>query len=84
MGAIASSARSVVTQARFPDPGENLSRVPEQVGRPLINLAAHEPVEILEADADRPLVERSGGADSLACRDSSRTDVLPQSRCLGR
>ena len=44
------------------DPGKNLGRVAEQIGCPLVGLAAHEPVEVLEAHADRPLIERSGRA----------------------
>ena len=34
----------------------------EQIGRPLVGLAAHEPVEILEAHSRRPLVVRPGDA----------------------
>ena len=44
------------------DPWKYLGRVAKQVGRPLVCLAAHEPVEIFEPHADRPLVKWSGRA----------------------
>src|SRR6185369_17258124 len=44
------------------DPWKYLGRVAKQVGCPLVGLAAHESVEVLEAHADRPLVEWSGRA----------------------
>ena len=44
------------------DPRKDLGVIAEQVGRPLVGLAAHEAVEVLEAHADRPLVERPGHA----------------------
>ena len=50
------------------DPGENLGGVPEQIWRPLVGLAAHEAVEVVEAHADRPLVERSRHAVLIARR----------------
>ena len=50
------------------DPGENLGRVLEQIRRPLVGLAAHEAVEVIEAHADRPLIERPGGAVLIARR----------------
>src|SRR5208282_611353 len=40
------------------DPWKDLGRIPKEVGCPLVGLASHEPIEILEAHADRPLVER--------------------------
>ena len=48
--------------AGLADPWKYLGGVAKQVGRPLVCLAAHEPVEVLEAHAHRPLVERSGRA----------------------
>ncbi len=44
----------------FADPRENLLVILEKIGRPLIGLAAHEAVEVVEAHPDRPLVERAG------------------------
>ena len=41
---------------------ENLGVIAEQVGGPLVGLAAHEPVEILEAQARGPLVIGPGDA----------------------
>ena len=43
-------------------PGENLGCVLEQIWLPLIGVAAHEAVEILEAHPRRPLIERPGTA----------------------
>ena len=48
--------------AGLADPWKYLARVAKQVGRPLVCLAAHEPVEVIETHADRPLVEWSGRA----------------------
>ena len=45
--------------AGLSDPGENLGGVPEQIRRPLVALAAHEAIEVVEAHADGPLTERS-------------------------
>src|SRR5215469_6786160 len=39
------------------DPWENLSGVLEQIRRPLVGLAAHEAIEVVETHADGPLVE---------------------------
>ena len=74
---IASSAMAVV---RF-QPGLPLKRidgrrVAEQVRLPLAGVAADEPVEILEAHADRPLVERPG----LARLVERRVVVLAEPR----
>ncbi len=44
----------------LPDPGENLREVLKEVGRPLVGLAAHEAVEIVEPHPVRPLVEWAG------------------------
>ena len=46
--------------ARIALEGEDRRRVAEQVGLPLAGVAADEAVEVLEAHADRPLVERPG------------------------
>ena len=54
--------------AGLADPGKNLGRVLIKIGRPLVGLAAHEPVEILESHADRPLVERPGRAVQIGGR----------------
>ena len=64
------------------DPRENLGVIAEQVGRPLVGLAAHEAVEILEAHARRPLVEGAGRAvlEGSACCGSCRTTRW-HSRC---
>jgi hypothetical protein len=40
--------------AGFPDPQKNLGMIAEEVGRPLIGLAAQEAVEVLEARPERP------------------------------
>src|SRR4029077_6062334 len=49
-------------------PRKNLAVVAEQVWRPLVSFAAHEPVEIIKAHAARPLVERTLHADLIARR----------------
>ena len=46
----------------MPDPGKNLGMILEKIGRPLVGLAAHEPVEIFEAHPRRPLVVGPGDA----------------------
>lgn len=43
-------------------PGENLGGVLEQVRLPLIGVATHEPIEVVEAHTRRPLIERTSGA----------------------
>jgi hypothetical protein len=43
----------------LPDPRGNLRSVFEQIRCPLIGLTAHEPIEVLESHADRPLFERT-------------------------
>ena len=48
--------------ARLADPRKNLGMILEQIGRPLVGLAAHEAVEIVEAHPDGPLVVRPGDA----------------------
>src|SRR5258705_522416 len=48
--------------AGLADPREYRGVVLEQIRRPLVGLAAHVAVEILEAHARRPLVERAGHA----------------------
>ena len=48
--------------AGLADPRKNLRVFAEQIRRPLVGLAAHEAVEIVEAHARRPLVERTGHA----------------------
>src|SRR5262249_42673415 len=52
--------------AGLADPGKHLSRVLEEVRRPLVGLAAHEAVEIVEAHAHGPLVDRAGRAVLIA------------------
>src|ERR1700727_3535952 len=42
------------------DPGKHLRVITKEIRLPLIGLAAHEPVKILEAHARRPLVEGTG------------------------
>ena len=54
--------------AGLADPGEDLGGVLEQVRRPLVGLAAHEAVEVVEAHADGPLVEGPGRAVLIARR----------------
>src|SRR4029453_12135066 len=44
------------------DPRKYLGRVSEQIGCPLVGLAPHKSEKLLEAHADRPLVEWSGRA----------------------
>ena len=45
--------------AGFPDHGK-MGMIAEEIRRPLVGLAAHEPIEILEAHAAGPLVEGAG------------------------
>ena len=45
---------------RLADPRENLGVIAEQIRRPLVGLAAHEAVEILEAHSRWPLIEGAG------------------------
>src|SRR5580704_12656137 len=47
--------------AGLADPRKYRCRIAIEIGRPLVRLAAEEPVKILKAQADRPLVERPGG-----------------------
>ncbi len=54
----------------------DLRGVAEQVRLPLVGVATDESVEILEAHAGRPLVERSG----LACHEGRRVVVLAEPR----
>src|SRR5262249_42048072 len=54
--------------AGLANPWKNRSRVLIKIGRPLVRLAAHEPVEILESHASRPLVERPGHAIEIGGR----------------
>ena len=54
----------------------DLRRVAEQVRLPLVGVAADEAVEILEAHAGRPLVERP----DLAGREGRRVVVLAEPR----
>src|SRR5208282_6688055 len=71
------------------DPRKHRRRIAKEVGRPLIGLASHEPVEILEAHADRPLVERPsravviGGRVVLLAKPRGRITVVPQDRADG-
>ena len=48
--------------AGLADPGENLRVVLEEIGLPLVGVAAHEAVEIVETHTGRPLVEWAGAA----------------------
>ena len=48
--------------AGLADPRKDLGVIAEQVGRPLVGLAAHEAVEVLEAHARWPLIEGTGRA----------------------
>src|SRR3978361_748499 len=48
--------------ALLADPRKNLGRVLVKIRRPLVGLAAHEPVKILKSYAYRPLVEGTGCA----------------------
>ena len=58
---MASSAMAVVRfQLGLADVGIDRRGVAEQVRLPLAGVAADEAVEVLEAHADRPLVERPG------------------------
>src|SRR3954471_6619182 len=45
---------------RFADPRRNLFVVLEKVRCPLVGLAAHKAVEVIESHSDRPLIERTG------------------------
>src|SRR5262249_2861750 len=62
--------------ARFAHVGINRRGVAKQVRLPLAGVAAHEPIEILEAHADGPLVKRPG----LACRKGRSVVVLAEPR----
>ena len=42
------------------DPRKDLGVIAEQPRRPLVGLAAHEPVEVIEAHSARPLIEGAG------------------------
>src|SRR5262245_43493351 len=72
------------------DPGKNLRRVAEEVRRPLVALAAHEAIEVVEPHADRPLVEGTGDIDPITGRivvlakPRCGIAVLPQDRADGR
>ena len=46
--------------AGLPDPRIDLGMIAEEIGLPLIGLAAHEPIEILKAHSAGPLVEGAG------------------------
>ena len=70
-GVVGHAGREVPT--RLAREGVDLGRVAEQVGLPLVRVAADEPVEILEAHAGRPLVERP----DLAGREGRCVVVLP-------
>ena len=62
---------------RVADEGIDVRRVADEVRRlPLIGVAAHEAVEVLEAHADRPLVERA----VRACLEGRRVVVLAEPR----
>ena len=63
--------------ARLALEGIDLRGVAEQVRLPLIGVTADEPVEILKAHADRPLVERSDRAGL----EGRRVVVLAKPRC---
>ena len=58
------------------DPREDLVVISEQVGRPLVGLAAQEAVEIVEAHSRRPLVE--GSRDAVL--EARRVVVLAEPR----
>ncbi len=62
--------------ARLALEGIDLRGVAEQVRLPLVGVAADEPVEILKAHADGPLIERP----DLAGRKSRRVVVLAEPR----
>jgi hypothetical protein len=75
---MASSAKSEVV-AGFSNPGEDLFRIPEQIRRPLVRFAAHEPVKILESHATRPLVE---GASSAVLLGGGVVFLTKPRRCV--
>ncbi len=56
--------------------GIDLRGVAEQIGLPLVGIAADEAVEILEAHTGRPLVERPG----LAGGEGRRVVILAEPR----
>ena len=62
--------------SRLPHEGINLRRVAEQVRLPLVRVAADEPVEVIEALPDRPILERS----NLAGREGRHVVVLAEPR----
>ena len=51
--------------------------IAEKIGRPLVGLTAHEPIEVLEAHPARPLVEGSGQAVEIG----RGVVVLAEPRC---
>ena len=63
--------------ARLAQERVDLRGVAEEVGLPLVGVAADEAVEVLEAHAGRPLVERT----DLAGRERRRVVVLAEPRC---
>ena len=75
---IASSAIAgdQVPGARLAEERIDLRGVAEQVWLPLVGVAADEPVEVLEAHADWPLVERA----ELAGRERGRVVILAEPR----
>src|SRR6266852_4582907 len=72
------------------DPWKHRTSIAKEIGRPLIGLAAHEPGEILEAHADRPLVERTrdavliGWSVVIFAKPRGGITIVPQDRADGR
>src|SRR5207237_9799522 len=54
--------------SRFPDPRVDGGMRAEEIGRPLVGLTAHEPVEVLEAQPTGPLVKGAGEAIEIGRR----------------
>ena len=63
--------------AGLADPREDLGVIAEQIRRPLVGLAAHEAVEVVEAHPRRPLIEWA----RHAVLEARRVVVLAEPRC---
>ena len=74
---------------RLPDPRIDLGMIAEEIGRPLVGFAAHEPIEVLEAHPAGPLIERAGQAVLIGRRvvvlaePRGRVAVVPENRADG-
>src|SRR5580765_1171357 len=74
---------------RFSEPWINLGMIAEKIGLPLVGLATHEAVEILEAHPAGPLVIRTsqaieiGGSVVVLAEPRRRIAIVPEDRANG-